>query len=189
MGPDAMKHSQPKSWELRSILLGLSEFLPWGVGGSSISGSPERTTPSWWAEELGYTEDLQERAGSLNAKGSFLIKEHQISQVEEYITFLCLVRCKSLGSVNSFPWHAPQLVWSECLVSTPRAPQCSLGEHLPLKVAGWQAFSFLSFPGLTGSHWTAAISVDRDILCLLLRWEIVHFSWPLTYCLNAASTI
>ena len=61
-------------------------------------------------------------------------------------------------------------------VSTPRTPQCFLGERLPLKVAGWQAFSFLNFPGLTGSHWTAAISVDRDILCLLLQCEIVHFS-------------
>ena len=181
MGPDAMKHSQPKSWELRSILLGLSGFLPWAGGGSSASGNPERTTRGWWAEEPGYTEALQERAGSLNAKGSLLITENQISQAEEFSTFVCLVRSRSLGSVNSSPRRAPQLVWGECPVCTPGAPQCSPRERLPLEAAGWQASSSLSLPGsrgLTGPL-RSLLTGTFFVYCIGGKSSISHDLWPL----------
>ena len=38
-----------------------------------------------------------------------LIKENQVSQVEEVITFLCIGRCESLGSLKSFLSYVSQL--------------------------------------------------------------------------------
>ena len=49
------------------------------------------------------------RPGSRNIKRLLLIKENQISPIEEFSTFLCMGRCKSLGSLKSFLWYAPQL--------------------------------------------------------------------------------
>ena len=40
---------------------------------------------------------------------SLLIRENQTSQVEEFSAFLCVGRCKSLGSMKSFFWYTPQL--------------------------------------------------------------------------------
>ena len=37
------------------------------------------------------------------------MKENQISQVKELSTFLCMGRCKSLGSRKSCLWYVPQL--------------------------------------------------------------------------------
>ena len=41
-------------------------------------------------------------AGSQNVKRLSLIKENQISQIKEFSAFLCMERCKSLGSLKSF---------------------------------------------------------------------------------------
>ena len=38
-----------------------------------------------------------------------LIRENQICQIKEFSTFLCIGRCKSLGSLRSFLWYAPQV--------------------------------------------------------------------------------
>ena len=66
--------------------------------GDSISSHPEKTC----SKEPGYTDVLQQRAGSLNIR-LLSIKENQISQVEEFSAFLCVMgRCKNLGSVKSF---------------------------------------------------------------------------------------
>ena len=51
---------------------------------------------------------LQERAGTRNIKRLLLIKENQMSQVKEFSTFLCMGRCKSLGSLKSFLLYASQ---------------------------------------------------------------------------------
>ena len=77
--------------------------------GHSIASNPKRTALRRWGEEPGFTEALQQRAGSLNIKRLLLIKENQISQIKEFSTFLCMGRCKSLGSLKSFPWSAPLL--------------------------------------------------------------------------------
>ena len=52
---------------------------------------------------------LQQEAGSLNIKRLLLIKENQISRVKEFSTFLCMGRCKLLGSLKSFLPYASQL--------------------------------------------------------------------------------
>ena len=45
----------------------------------------------------------------LNVKRLLLMKENQIAQVKEFIAFLCMRRCKSLGSLKSVLWYPPQL--------------------------------------------------------------------------------
>ena len=47
-------------------------------------------------------EFLQLKPGSWNIKTSLLIKENQIPQVSEFTAFLCMGRCRSLGSLKSF---------------------------------------------------------------------------------------
>ena len=61
--------------------------------GDSISSDPERTAPRRRGEEPGYTEVLQQRAGSLNIKRLLLLKENQLSQVKESSSFLCMGKC------------------------------------------------------------------------------------------------
>ena len=51
---------------------------------------------------------LQQWAGSLNIKWLLLIKENQISQAKEFSIFLCVERFKSMGSLKSFLWYAPE---------------------------------------------------------------------------------
>ena len=77
--------------------------------GDSISSNPERTAPRRQGGKPDFIELLQQRTGSPNFKRLLLIKENQISQIKEFSTFLCMGRCKSLGSLKSFPWSAPLL--------------------------------------------------------------------------------
>ena len=70
-------------------------FRTSSLGGSN-SNNPERTA----LRSQGGV--LQQRAGSQNIKSLLVIKENQISQVKEFSTFLCMGRCKSLGSLKSF---------------------------------------------------------------------------------------
>ena len=56
--------------------------------GDSISSDPERTALRRLGEEPGSIEVLQQRAGSLNVKRLFLIKENQVSQVKEFSAYL-----------------------------------------------------------------------------------------------------
>ena len=101
--------------------------------GVSISSNPERTAlrrRRWGGAVWGasYIEVLQERAGSLNIKRLLLIKGNHISQVKEFSAFLCMGRCKSLGSLKSFLWYAPQLSGASILcfhtLSFLRAHRC-----------------------------------------------------------------
>ena len=75
--------------------------------GGSISRKPERTTPRKWEEEPGYTEVLQQRAGSQNIKNWLLIEENKISQVKKFSTFLCVGRYKHVGSLKSSLRYVP----------------------------------------------------------------------------------
>ena len=70
--------------------------------GGNILSNPERTAPKSRGGEPGNTGVLQERAGGLSIKRLLLIKENQICQVKEFNAFLCMGRCKSLGSRKSF---------------------------------------------------------------------------------------
>ena len=90
-----------------------------------ISSYPMRTAPRRQEEEPGDTEALQQRAGSLNIKRLLLIKENQVAQVKKFSTFLCMGRCKCLGSLKSFIWLISAL-WGQYLALTSRVPQGSL---------------------------------------------------------------
>ena len=57
-------------------------------------------------------------------KRLLLIKENQILQVKEFSAFLCMRRCKSLGSLKSFLWHASQPSGASILTH-PEFPQGS----------------------------------------------------------------
>ena len=50
--------------------------------------------------------------GSLNIKRLLLIKEHQISQIKEFSTFLCMGKWKSLDSLKSFFSCISAISWS-----------------------------------------------------------------------------
>ena len=82
--------------------------------GDSLSSNPERTAPrrqeGWrWKGGIRLYRSLQQEAGSLNIKRLPLIKENQIAQVKEFSPFLCMERCKSLGSLKSFLAYIFQL--------------------------------------------------------------------------------
>ena len=77
----------------------------------SLSNNTERLL---WRGKVGggnqYTwEFLQQRPGSQNIKQLLLNKENQIYQINEFSVCLCMERYKSLGSLKSFLWYAPQL--------------------------------------------------------------------------------
>ena len=80
--------------------------------GDSISSNPERTALRRPEEDAGYTQVLYPRAGSLNIKRLLLIKENQLSQVKQFSAFLCMGRCKNLGSLKSLLSYTSQLPYS-----------------------------------------------------------------------------
>ena len=96
-----------------------------------------------------------------------IVKENQIFQVKEFNTFLCMGRCKSLGSLKSFLSYAPQHLGpvSKVYRSWASFPQGSLWE---VAIVWWLLDSRYSSPSwgsskLTGWHWRAAIA-NCDIL-------------------------
>ena len=121
--------------------------------GGSISSNPERTAPRRQGGKPGYIEVLQQRAGSPNVKRLLLIKENQVSQVKEFSIFLCMGRCKSLGSLKSFLWCAPEVSGASIL-----------------------CFHILSFLRAHQLILEGYIANDCDILCLPIWLEIFHFS-------------
>ena len=100
-------------------------FRTSGPGGS-LSSSLERAAPRRWGEEPGYIEVLQQRVNSLNIRRLLLIKENQISQVKEFSSFPCMVRCKSLGSLKIIPSICISAIWSQYPVFSHLS---SLGAH------------------------------------------------------------
>ena len=99
------KQAQSKSWELFFYLAGIFRT---SNGWDSISSNPEITSPRR-QEKPGYTDLLQQRAGSLNFKRLLLIRGNQISQVKKCSAFLWMGRCKSLDSLKSFLSYASPL--------------------------------------------------------------------------------
>ena len=65
------------------------------VRGQHLSSDAQRTALRRRGEEPGYIEVLQQRTGSLDIKRLGLIKENQVSQVEEVSVFLCVGRRQS----------------------------------------------------------------------------------------------
>ena len=117
-----IQYSQSENWELCFTRL---KFLGLQAGRQHFN-NPERIALRRQGEEPGYIEALEQKAGNLNIKGLLLIKESQMSQVKEFSAFLCMRRCKSLGSLKPFLWYASQLLGPVACVFTSWAP---LGTH------------------------------------------------------------
>ena len=81
----------------------LAKFLRTQTREAAASQIALRNCSERVREEPGYIGVLQQKPGSWNIKRLLLlIKENQISQVNECSAFLCMGRCKSLGSLKSF---------------------------------------------------------------------------------------
>ena len=110
-----------------------------------------------WGEEPGciLIEALQQKASSLNIKRLCLIKENQISQVKEFSGFLCMGRCKSLGSLKSFfDMHLSYLGPVFSVFHIQVSSGLLVGNDCSLMAARWQVFFPSWVPsGLTQLRW------------------------------------
>ena len=100
------KNAQPKSWELC--------FIRWTNLRTQARDTASHIMLRNCSEEASGGARIDrsicnKRPGSWNIERLLLTKENQISQVKEFSAFLCMGRCKSLGSLKSFLWYAPQL--------------------------------------------------------------------------------
>ena len=83
---------------------------------------------------------LQRRADSRNKK-LLLIKENWISQVKEFSTFLCMGRCKSLGSPRyTFDMHLSYLEPKSCVFTFWISSGFTIWSGCSLKAARWPVF-------------------------------------------------
>ena len=92
--------------------------------------------------------------------------------LKEFSAFLCMRRCKSLGSLRSLFWYAPQLWGASILFSHPVSSSCSIHS-----VSGCSVWCFtgegsvLSFLGVyCGGEEVPAVADDCNIVCLLM-WQ------------------
>ena len=92
------------TWKLRVMFYSLDKTEDLSLENNLWNTAPKRCGRSWDTREF-----LQQRPGSQNIKRLLLIKENQLSQFKEFSAFLCMERCKSMGSLKSFLWYAPQL--------------------------------------------------------------------------------
>ena len=84
-------------------------FIQWEFVGPQTRDAASHVTLRDCFKEAKGTGVLQQKAESLNIKRLLLIKEDQICQAKKFSTFLYMGRCRSLGSLKSFLWYAPQL--------------------------------------------------------------------------------
>ena len=77
--------------------------------GDIITNSPGRDALRRQEEEPGYTEILQQMAGSLNIKTLLLIKENHISQVKEFNTYFTYGKMQESGLTETF--HRTSPIW------------------------------------------------------------------------------
>ena len=143
---------QPKNWDLCFIRW---EFL--GLQGWKTASPKKRWERQPWencSEEVrGAFKVIQKfyNKGQViwTSKVFLGVRENQISQVKEFSAFLCVGRCKSLGSLKSFLSHAPQLSGaSVSCIFTPEflSVHCGSGCSL-IGARSWVFFSFLSALG------------------------------------------
>ena len=65
-------------------------------------------------EEPGHMGIFAEKICSWTSK-DYADHKIQASQISDFSTFMCMGRCKSLGSLKSFLTYAPQLSWASTL--------------------------------------------------------------------------
>ena len=106
------KYMQPKSWELCFIRW---EFL--GLQGWKTASPKKRWERQPWEncseEARGAFKVIQKFCNKEQVVWTWKVflgvRENQISQVKAFSAFLCMGRCKNLGSQKSFISRAPQL--------------------------------------------------------------------------------
>ena len=140
--------------------------------GDSIWSNPERIGLRRWKEERSFVA----KDSSLNIKRLSLIKEKQITQAEEFRAFLYIGRCKSLGSLKSFLWYAPQLLGANilCFIHILSFLRAHHREWLQWWLLdGWHSF-LPEFPRSSPAHhpWWLQLLVTVTSLCV----EIFYFS-------------
>ena len=138
-------------------------FRTLSLGDSKHLSSSEKTSPKRAREEVGLYTSSTKGAGRLNIKDQYQVKEFSI---------LCMGRCKSLESLNSFLSYAPQLPGANpvalfilllALYSSSVVTTGSGSMHL-IPVLG--AFIHI---------WRPENADDCDISCLLTWQEIFSF--------------
>ena len=105
MSTENKKEAQPKSWEFCFIWQSIWRLQP----RSQPLRIALRDSSEEVREEPGYIRVLRQRLGCENSKRLLLIKENQISQVNEFSAFQWRGRCKNFGSLKSVPFFAPKL--------------------------------------------------------------------------------
>ena len=150
--------------------------------GHSISDNTEKLLQRGKVGERGariYRSFCSKRPRSRNVKRLLLIKGNQISQVKEFSAFLCMGRCKSLGSLKSYLWYAPQLsgvsILSFLILSFLRVHRWGWLRWLPGRWT-WQWAAHLS-PSWVPSGLTVWVAVmwwldGCNVLCLLV-WQAI----------------
>ena len=127
-----------------------------------------------WTEEPGRLQflGLQRVGHNLATKQ----QQPQDNQSQGMQHFVGIESCKSLGSLKSFLWYAPQLSETRVLFSHPEFLGLTMGSDCSQTAARWQVFFPSCVPsGLTSSPFVvSAIVDDCDILCLLIWQEMFH---------------
>ena len=139
-----LKNNIVTTWKLRVIFFSSGIFRTSSLEGS-ISSYPVSPSLRKWGGEWGYIGVFQGRAGSQNIKRLLLIKENQKSQVKKFSTFLCIGRCKSLGSLKLFLSYAAQLSGASIL-----------------------CFQVLSSPGAHRREWLQSLMAAEHVSCSVI---------------------
>ena len=105
------------------------------------------------------------RPNSQYIKRLLLTKENQTSQVKEFSAFLCMGRCKSLDSLKSFLWYAPQLSGASIL--------CFLILSL-LRVHHWGWLQWLMVWWWASSSILSSLRAHHPVSCNVRAWRLQH---------------
>ena len=129
--------------------------------GVSISSSLDRTALRRWGEESGYTQVSNKGQVVWISKLFWGIKANQISQVKEFSILLYMERCKSLGSLKSFPFIYISAIWGQYpavfhILSSSGLPIESGSSLMAARSHRYSSTSWVS--------WRAGITDDCDIL-------------------------
>ena len=119
------KNEPPKNWELCLI-----QWTFWGLQaqGTRLSDHSEGLLLRGKGGARIYRSFLQQRLGNRDIKRLLLMKENQVSQVNEFSAFLCMGRCWSLGSLKySFDVHLSYLGPVSCAFSSRMSSGCTTG--------------------------------------------------------------
>ena len=144
----------------------------------SISSNSERTAQRRWRWEPGYLEVLQQRSGSLKGKRFLLIKGNpDISRNLALFYVWKDVRVWAHWN-HSFDRHLTYLGPVSCVFTSWDSSGLNIGSGCSLMAARWQVFfsSWVPSRSISSPSLVTAITDDSDILCLLIRQEIFHFS-------------